>query len=493
MEKDSYRRLVQRFATIHDLNAATRTLDWYARTKAPKAAQTGLGCQIATLSKQAHELLVDPSCADDLAEAEACEPWEAANLREMRRRHSLASVLPADLVEAQVRASTHAHLVWETAKPQGDFAAFLPALRGVLEQVSTGARIQGQALGLSPYDALLEGHDPGRRNAAVTGMFAELEAVLPGIVYRVRGGPKPPGPTGKKRKLKRVARRMMSMIGLLETHARLDTSSHPFTAGDPDNIRITTRYSGRPGEALMAVLHECGHALYIAGLPSAHLGQPVGAARGMTVHESQSLLIEMLVCRSRAFAVHYTRLLRDEFGEEGAWGPNQLHEVLIHVEPGVTRVEADEVTYPLHVIVRHRCETAMLNGTLDPADLPDAFDEAMESLLGIRPRNPGEGCLQDPHWTLMRGWGYFPTYALGLLMAAQLYETLRAALPDLDDDLARGDFAPLAGWLREHVHGRGCFDPSSDALLEQATGRPLGTGPFLRHLERRYLSGTKAM
>ena len=489
MENDAYRRLVRRFETIHDVNSATRTLDWYARTKAPAAAQSGLGCQIATLSKQAHELLVAPRCADDLAEAEAREPWEAANLREMRRRHHLASVLPADLVEAQVRASTQAHLVWESARPDGDFAAFLPALRGTLEHVRTGAQIQGQALGLSPYDALLEGHDPGRRDAAVTAMFAELEAVLPGIVDRVRGGPKPPGPTGKKRKLKRIGRRMMSMIGLPETHARLDTSSHPFTAGDPDNIRITTRYSGAPGEALMSVLHECGHALYIAGLPPAHLRQPVGVDRGMTVHESQSLLIEMLVCRSRAFAVHYAQLLREEFGEEGAWDPDRLHEVLIHVEPGVTRVEADEVTYPLHVVIRHRCETALLNGTLDPADLPDAFDDAMDSLLGTRPRNPREGCLQDPHWTLVRGWAYFPTYALGLLMAAQLYEALRDALPDLDDDLARGDFAPLVGWLREHVHGRGCFDSSSDTLLEHATGRPLGTGAFLRHLERRYRPG----
>lgn len=489
MENDAYRRLVQHFATIQDLNSAANTLDWYARTKAPKAAQPGLGSQIATLRKQAHELVVSPKSADDLAAAKACEPWEAANLREMRRRHRLATALPADFVEAQALAASRARLVWEEARAEGDFAAFLPALRELLGHVRDRARIQGKALGLSPYDALLEAHDPGRRNGDIARMFGELETVLPGIVDQVRGGPKPAGPTGKKRKLKRVARRMMAMIGLPATHARLDTSSHPFTAGEPGDIRITTRYSGAPGEALMAVLHECGHALYVAGLPAARRRQPVGAARGMTAHESQSLLIEMLACRSRGFAVHYARLLRDEFGDEGAWDPDRLHKVLTHVEPGVTRVEADEVTYPLHIVIRHRCETAMLDGALDPADLPDAFDDAMAALLGIRPGNPREGCLQDPHWTLVEGWAYFPTYALGALMAAQLAETMWAVLPDLDGDLARGDFAPLARWLRTNVHSRGCFDPSTDALLEHATGRPLDTGSFLRHLERRYLSG----
>ncbi|MDE0713134.1 MAG: carboxypeptidase M32 [Rhodospirillales bacterium] len=487
MANDAYRRLVQNFAAIQDLNSAANTLDWYARTKAPKAAQPGLGSQIATLRKQAHELLVNPRSADDLAAATACEPWEAANLREMRRRHRLATALPADFVEAQVLAASRAQLVWERSRPEADFAAFLPALREFLGHVRERARIQGRALGLSPYDALLEAHDPGRRNADITRMFGELETVLPGIVDQVRGGPKPAGPTGKKRKLKRVARRMMTMIGLPATHARLDTSSHPFTAGEPEDIRITTRYSGAPGETLMAVLHECGHALYVAGLPAAHRRQPVGAARGMTAHESQSLLIEMFACRSRGFAVHYARLLRDEFGEEGAWDPDRLHKVLTHVEPGVTRVEADEVTYPLHIVIRHRCETAMLDGTLDPADLPDAFNDAMVALLGIRPTNPREGCLQDPHWTLVEGWAYFPTYALGALMAAQLAETMWAVLPDLNGDLARGDFAPLAKWLRENVHSRGCFDSSADALLEHATGRPLDTGAFMRHLERRYL------
>ena len=489
MENDAYRRLESRFATIHSLNAAADTIEWYSMTRAPKAGQEGRGHQIGQLRKSAHELLVAQECADDLAAAQVDEPWQAANLREMRRRHFLAAAVPADLIEAQARAASHGQAVWATARPDGDFAAFLPALKGLLGHVREKAQIQGEALGLSPYDALLEEHDPGRRNADIVVMFRELEVVLPDMVDRLRGGPKPPGPTGKKRQLKRIARRMMAMIGLPETHVRLDTSIHPFSLGEPEDVRITTRFSGPPGEALMAVLHEAGHALYILGLPTAWRRRPVGADRGMTVHESQSLSVEMFACRSRAFAVHYSRLLRDEFGQEGAWDPDRLHAVLTHVEPGYIRVEADEVSYPLHITIRHRCEVAMIEGTLDPALLPEAFDEAMGSLLGIRPPNPREGCMQDTHWALAEGWGYFPTYTLGALMAAQLAESMQSTLVDLDRDLAQGDFGRFASWLRDNVHSRGCFDPSSDALLEQTTGRPLDTGAFVRHIERRYFSG----
>ena len=179
----------------------------------------------------------------------------------------------------------------------------------------------------------------------------------------------------------------------------------------------------------------------------------------MTAHESQSLSIEMQACRSQAFAAHYARLLNEEFGAQGAWDPGRLYGVLTHVEPGPIRVEADEVNYPLHIAVRHRCEVALISGGLDPADLPDAFDDAAESLLGIRPPDPREGCMQDIHWA-GGSFGYFPTYTLGALMAAQLAEAMRAALPDLDRDLERGDFGPLVGWLRANVHSRGCFDPS---------------------------------
>ena len=485
MGNESYRKLERRFARIADLNAAARTVRWFSLTYGPAGGETTRGHQLATLGGLTHELLVAPQCAETLAAAAADEPWQAANLREMRRMHETAIAVPSELVEAKARAVSRAQAVWQQARPRGDFAAFLPALREVVERVREEAQIKGEALGLAPYDALLDSYDPGRRNADIAAMFAELEAALPGVIDRVRGGPKPPGPDGLRDAVERLARRLMAMLGLEERHVRLDESAHPFSTGEPEDVRITTRYSGPPGEALMAVLHESGHALYTRGLPEDWRRQPVGRNRGMTAHESQSLSIEMQACRSQAFAVHYARLLNEELGPEDEWQAGRLYSALTHVEPGLIRVEADEVSYPLHIAVRHRCETALISGGLDPADLPDAFDDAAEALLGIRPPNPREGCMQDIHWS-GGSFGYFPTYTLGALMAAQLAEAMRAAVPDLDREIERGNFRPLTGWLREHVHSRGCFDASSDDLAVQATGRPLDTGAFLRHVGNRY-------
>ena len=485
MGNESYRKLERRFARIADLNAASRTVRWFSLTYGPAGGVTSRGHQLATLGGLAHEMLAAPECAGPLAAAVADEPWQAANLREMRRMHETAIAVPSELVEAKARAVSRAQAVWQQARPRGDFAAFLPALREVVARTREEAQIKGEALGLAPYDALLDSYDPGRRNADIAAMFAELEAALPGVIDRVRGGPKPLGPDGLRDAVERLARRLMAMLGLEERHVRLDESAHPFSTGEPEDVRITTRYSGPPGEALMAVLHESGHALYTRGLPEDWRRQPVGRNRGMTAHESQSLSIEMQACRSQAFAVHYARLLNEELGPEDEWQAGRLYSALTHVEPGLIRVEADEVSYPLHIAVRHRCETALISGELDPADLPDAFDDAAEALLGIRPPNPREGCMQDIHWS-GGSFGYFPTYTLGALMAAQLAEAMRAALPGLDREIERGNFRPLTGWLREHIHSRGCFDASSDALLEQATGRPLDTGAFIRHVGTRY-------
>ena len=485
MGNRSYEKLERRFARIADLNAASRTVRWFSLTYGPAGGETARGHQLATLGGLAHEMIVAPETADALAAAKADQPWRAANLREMRRMHAAAAAVPSDLVEAKARAVSKAQAVWHEARPKGDFATFLPVLREVVERTREEARIKGESMCLAPYDALLDSYDPGRRSEGVTAMFAELEAFLPGTIDRVRGGPKLPGPAAPRDRLERVARRLMAMLGLEQHHVRLDESAHPFSTGEPEDVRITTRYSGPPGETLMAVLHESGHALYTRGLPVDWRRQPVGRNRGMTVHESQSLSIEMQACRSRAFAVHYARLLKEEFGAESAWDPDTLYGVLTHVEPDLIRVEADEVSYPLHIAVRYRCETALISGELEPADLPDAFDDAAESLLGIRPPGLRDGCMQDIHWA-GGSFGYFPTYTLGALMAAQLAEAMRAAVPDLDREIERGNFAPLVEWLRANVHGRGCFDPTSDALLEQATGRPLDTGAFQRHIGERY-------
>jgi carboxypeptidase Taq len=280
---------------------------------------------------------------------------------------------------------------------------------------------------------------------------------------------------------------LMQRIGFDFAHGRLDVSAHPFCGGIPDDVRITTRYSESDfARALMGVLHETGHALYQRGLPTEWRLQPVGRARGMAVHESQSLLLEMQVCRSRAFLAFAAPILREAFGAHGpCWEAEALYQRQIRLNRGLIRVDADEVTYPAHVILRYRLERAMIAGDLRPADLPGAWAEESRRLLGVAPDNGRDGCLQDIHW-YDGNWGYFPTYTLGALIAAQLFEAAHRDLPDLTDAIASGEFSGLIGWLGEQVHSKGSLLSTAE-LVEQATGKPLTTASFERHLRDRYL------
>jgi carboxypeptidase Taq len=355
------------------------------------------------------------------------------------------------------------------------------------------AVIKGDYLGRGPYEALLDQYEPGGSVATFDRLFDEIAAFLPDLLEaaltRQAATPSPPAPSGPfpVELQRRVGMRLMERIGFDFAHGRLDVSAHPFCGGIPDDVRITTRYDENDfARALMGVLHETGHALYQRGLPAEWRLQPVGRARGMAVHESQSLLLEMQVCRSRAFAIFAAPILREAFSGGGpGWETDALYRRQIRVQRSLIRVDADEVTYPAHVILRYRLERAMLAGDLVPADLPGAWAEGLQGLLGIAPANNGEGCLQDIHW-YDGVWGYFPTYTLGALIAAQLFEAARAAIPDVLQAIAAGEFAPLLGWLREQVHAKGSLLSTSD-LVESATGRPLGTASFERHLQDRYL------
>ncbi len=279
----------------------------------------------------------------------------------------------------------------------------------------------------------------------------------------------------------------MRTLGFDFERGRLDTSLHPFCGGATDDVRITTRYAeGDFTRSLMGVLHETGHALYEQGRPRAWLAQPVGDARGMTLHESQSLLMEMQACRTPEFMRHLAPVLAGAFGAEGAaLDPDTLHRIYTHVEPGFIRVDADECTYPAHILLRYDLERAMVDGDLAVADLPAAFDDGVKHLLGLDVPDDARGCLQDIHWP-GGAFGYIPTYTLGAVAAAQLFEAATGAVPAIRPGLAAGDFAPLLDWLRTNVHGLGSSQ-STDEILQGATGRPLGIDSYRAHLRRRYL------
>jgi carboxypeptidase Taq len=440
-------------------------------------------------------LLTAPVVAEDLEIARAEGLWEEANLALMARAHARATALPTDLVEASARANSACEKIWREAKARADFAMVAPALAEVVRLQRETAQALAAALSMDPYDALMDGYQRGVTAADVEPVFAAYEAFLAEALPRAEAIqaarpaalPLPgPFPVAVQREL---CARLSARIGLDYDHARLDESLHPFCGGTPTDVRITTFYDERDvAKALLGVLHETGHALYERGLPLAFARQPVGEAAGMAAHESQSLIVEMQACRSDAFLGYLGGELRAAFGGDAApYAPANLAANWRRVARGFIRVDADEITYPAHVILRFRLERAMIRGALEVADLPGAWNEGMQRMLGITPPDDAKGCLQDIHWH-DGAFGYFPSYTLGAMAAAQLMKAARAAEPGLDAALAQGDMAPLLSWLRVHVHGKGSLLGFQD-LLRAATGRPLDPQDFMEHLRARYLDG----
>ena len=494
----AYQSLESRFHRINALREAAGVLLWDMSTLMPTGGAEARTEQLAALDVTSHELLSDPAMAELFAAAAgdgaALDPWQAANLREMRRDWRHATALDGDLVAALARANRRAEMAWREARPAADFAAVLPALEESLALVRQSAQAKAEAFGCTPYDALLDEYEPGASAAHINALFDALAAFLPGflgeVLERQAGRPAPLVPEGAFpiARQEALARKLMQAVGFDFEHGRLDVSAHPFCGGVPDDVRITTRYDeGDFAKALMGVLHETGHALYERGLPAKWRLQPVGAARGMAFHESQSLLVEMQACRSPAFIGFMAPLAREAFGADGpAWQADNLLALATRVKPDFIRVDADEVTYPAHIILRSRLEQAMIAGDLVPKDLPGAFNEAMEELLGLTPPDDGIGCLQDIHW--YDGlFGYFPTYTLGAMTAAQFFAAATAARPEIPEAIGRGDFRPLMTWLAEHVHAKGSL-LDGPALMVEATGKELDPEVFKGHLRRRYLS-----
>jgi carboxypeptidase Taq len=493
MSQAAYQRLTQSMARIGALGEAAAVLHWDASTMMPRGGGEARGEQLAALAGLSHELFTAPGMADDLAEASAQGEWQEANLALIRRSHARSSALSTGLVEASARANSACEKVWREAKAKSDFALVRPYLEEVLRLQRETAQALSAVTGLSPYDSLMEGYQRGVTAAEVEPVFDAYEAFLREALPRAeaiqakRGAPVPlpgPFPVEKQREL---CRRLSLRIGLEADHSRLDESLHPFCGGTPSDVRITTFYSeSDPAKALLGVLHETGHALYERGLPRDHARQPVGEAAGMAAHESQSLIVEMQACRSDAFLSFLGRELQALYGgDPAAYGVGNLAGLWRRVERGFIRVDADELTYPAHVILRFRLERAMIEGRLAIADLPGAWAEGLRSLLGITPPDDARGCLQDIHWH-DGGFGYFPSYTLGAMAAAQLMKAARTATPGLDDALAEGEMAPLLSWLRKHVHGHGSKLGFQD-LLRAATGKPLDPMDFQEHLRARYL------
>ena len=492
----AYAALEARFRRLGLLGGAAGILHWDWATMMPPGGAEPRAAQLAELALIRHELLTDASVRDLLDEAEVndktLDDWQRANLARMRRRWRQAAALPADLVQALSEASSHCEMVWREARPASDFPAFAAAFAPLLGLVREKAAALGEALGCAPYDGLVDSNEPGLRCATIDPLFDDLAGFLPEFLGQVRdaqaGADAPPPVSGSVDAQQTLARRLMTALGFDFDHGRLDVSLHPFCGGSAGDIRITTRYDEADVlSGLMGVLHETGHALYEAGLPEEWRYQPVGQAGGMALHESQSLLIEMQACRSRPFMRFLAPLLAEHLdGAAASPDAEALYRQAIRVEPGYIRVDADEVTYPAHIMLRYRLERALIADELAVDEIPGAWADIHEALLGIRPQNDAEGCLQDIHWSGGE-LGYFPSYTIGALMAAQFFDAAAQSEPEVWTAIERGDFSLLFGWLRANVHGL-ASRYEGPVLLERATGAPLGTAVFKAHLQRRYLN-----
>lgn len=497
----AYDWLEQRFRRLGTLGEAASMLHWDLSVMMPSGGGEARSEQLATLSVMRHELLSDEALGAQLQEAEQADgldPWQAANLSEMRRSWRHQTALDSAFVEAYAKACHACEAVWREARPKSDFALVRPKLEEVVRLTREEAARKSEAFGCTPYEALLDSYEPGGSEAEIDALFAKLAEELPRLVQealqRQAQAPAPVKPEGPfpVAAQAQLGRRLMGLIGFDFDHGRLDVSLHPFSGGTPDDVRITTRYeAGDFTSSLMGVIHETGHALYERGLPERWRRQPVGDSRGMAIHESQSLLMEMQACRSPEFLGFLAPFSAAAFGRSGpAWTAENFRRLYHRVSPDFIRVEADEATYPLHVILRTRLEKAVLSGALQVADIPEAWNEGMRDLLGLTPPDDSLGCLQDIHW-YDGAWGYFPTYTLGAMTAAQLFAAAVEAEPEIPAGLARGDFSVLLAWLRRNIHEK-ASSLTSKQLVEAATGKSLDPEVFMSHLRRRYSGEERA-
>lgn len=494
----SYDKLHQHCARISHLQHVQSITSWDESAMMPKGGGEARGAAMATLSVVIHEMMTEPKLADWLhqAEDEALTDWQRANLREIGRVYREATCMPADLVEAQATVTSKSEQAWRTCRAENDWSGMEPHLKEVVKFSREEARVRSEASGLDIYDALLDTYEPGVRSADVSRIFSELKAFLPDLVDQIieRQQQEPPLPmTGSFKTFdqKTLGEAVMQSIGFDFDHGRLDISHHPFCGGVPDDVRITTRYDDTNFmSALMGIIHETGHAMYEQGLPADWRGQPVGYALSSGTHESQSLLMEMQACRTKQF-FHYLapkaqQVFLGAVSNDPVWSPDNLFKLYTQVKRSLIRVDADEVTYPLHVILRFEIEKALIEGDLEVEDLPDCWNEKMQAYLKLDTRGDYEnGCLQDVHWPAGL-FGYFPTYTLGAMTAAQLFAAVNSERPQLMEEIAAGDFSGLVAWLREHVHSKGKF-LDYNGLMVAATGRTLEVAPFRNHLEARYL------
>ena len=490
---DAYETLVERIRDLGRLEAINALLEWDQETYMPAKGVEPRAETLATLAAIKHERRTSPEIGDllnELDEAGTDDPVWATNIRETRRLYDRAVKVPTELVKELALTSSLARKTWVKAREESRFSMFAPYLTKLLEL----RRQEAEYLGYDgePYDALMDEYEPGAKTAQVAAVFADLRDRLAPVVRTIADAPNKPDFSILQRRYPRAAQEQMArkfakMMGFDFDSGRLDVSVHPFcTSMTSSDVRITTRYDETylPG-AVFGVMHEAGHGLYEQGLDPGHRFTPMGSHVSLGIHESQSRMWENFVGRSRPFWEGQYTWAQELFPEAlSSVGLDDFYGAINTVQPSLIRVEADEVTYNLHIVLRFELERDLLNKRLEVTDIPAAWNQAMTELVGVTPPNDAQGCLQDIHWS-MGAFGYFPTYALGNLYAAHFFAAAQRAIPDLDEKIRGGDLNPLREWLLTSIHRQGMRCRANE-LCEKVTGLPLSTGPFMEYVNTKF-------
>ncbi len=493
--KEAYEQLSEHGKQLAYLGSAIAVLDWDQRTQIPSKGHAHRVNQLASLAGMRHRMITDPLVGECLAAIEGSHlvqdpvSVEAVNVREWRRYYDRAVKIPQDLAVALSRAAAEGQSVWERARPKNDWDLFKP----YLERIVSLKRQEAQAVGYKqePYDALLDVYEVGETARNLEPIFEQLRKALVNLIGRIQAGSKQRASAAVHGFFPIEDQRSFSLevarqIGYDLEAGRLDISAHPFTTGiGPGDVRITTRYSENYfNEAFFAVIHEAGHAIYHQGLPLEHWGAPICRPMSLGINESQSRMWENMVARSETFWRYFYPKARSRFASLAEVPLSTFLFAVNEVKPSLIRVEADEVTYNLHILLRFELEVALIRGDIQVNDLPPAWNDKMQEYLGLTPPDYAQGVMQDVHWS-SGSIGYFPTYTLGNLYAAQFFDRAKNDLGDLESFISRGEFQSLLQWLRKNIHCHGTTYLPRE-LLRRATGGDLDPRFLIDYLNNKY-------
>ncbi|MEZ8103321.1 carboxypeptidase M32 [Vibrio bivalvicida] len=493
---NAFEKLKQHSKKISHFNHLAAICGWDQAAVMPAGGNQARSEAMAELSVHVHGLHTQPQLADWFAQAET-EPLNAqdkATLRELKRQWQQANVLPESLVQAKSLAGSKCEHAWRTQRGDNDWQGFERNWAEVVKLSQEEAQIRSEISGLSPYDAMLDIYEPGTNSESLDRLFSEIKTWLPNLINQVidkQASEQFIQPAGMfdTNEQKALGLEVMKLLQFDFNHGRLDESVHPFCGGVPTDVRITTRYDESEFvQSLMGIVHETGHARYEQGLPKSLSGLPSGEARSMGIHESQSLFFEMQVGRSDAFIEHLAHLAGQHFDGHNPqlFSQDNFHKLYTRVRKDFIRVDADELTYPAHVILRYEIERDLINGKIKHTDVPELWNQKMQQYLGLSTEgNFKNGCMQDIHWT-DGAFGYFPSYTLGAMYAAQFMAAMKQTV-DVDSAIRSGDLSPIFTWLEDKIWSKGSL-LSTDDLVKQATGETLNAKFFQEHLKARYLS-----